>query len=349
MAKREFVQLAHTLDINKTIVAAKYISEKLDGQRFFWDGGVSRGVPVEQVPWANIEKSNLVPLATGLWSRYGKVINAPNSFLDNFPPFPLEGELWTGYNEFQKVSSIVRSNVNVKDWADVKVLVFDSPPPDVILADGVIDNTNYHKVFRGCFDFYIKRGGECPLLSTVQFSSRYKWLKMHLLEVGPIRLHTQEQLPHSTKPAIARIHEFLDQVLEKGGEGVMVKATNDLWLPQRCHSVLKFKPFSDGEGVVVGYTSGRETDKGSKLLGLMGALILKINAGTFKISGFKDSEREMVFVDSGESAKDYLSTIPDQVVPSHIHNPKFPIGSTVTYLYRELTDANIPKEARYLR
>ena len=51
--KREYVQLAHVFDSKKHSPAGWYASEKLDGQRAWWDGGVSRGMPAAQVPYAN--------------------------------------------------------------------------------------------------------------------------------------------------------------------------------------------------------------------------------------------------------------------------------------------------------
>ena len=85
MAKREFLQLADHYDPAKHNVAGWFISEKLDGTRCFWDGGLSRGLPTEQVPWASIidpktgkKKAKIKPIATGLWSRYGNPIIAPD-------------------------------------------------------------------------------------------------------------------------------------------------------------------------------------------------------------------------------------------------------------------------------
>ena len=54
MARREFLQLADHYNPHKHNVAGWFVSEKLDGQRCFWDGGISRGLPTEQVPWASI-------------------------------------------------------------------------------------------------------------------------------------------------------------------------------------------------------------------------------------------------------------------------------------------------------
>lgn len=142
--------------------------------------------------------------------------------------------------------------------------------------------------------------------------------------------------------------EFTDALLELGGEGSMIKAPNDIWMPERVYSMLKFKPWLDAEATVVGYTTGRETDKDSKLLGYMGALICKINAGTFKVSGFNVAERHLSHAD-GTSAAGWCSANPGATVPDSIYSKLFPRGSILTYKYRELTDGGLPKEARFWR
>jgi hypothetical protein len=56
MAKREFLQLAHKLDAKKHGIGGWLYSEKLDGERCFWDGGVSTGLAKSEIPWANTNK-----------------------------------------------------------------------------------------------------------------------------------------------------------------------------------------------------------------------------------------------------------------------------------------------------
>jgi hypothetical protein len=92
MARRELLQLADRYDPRKHYVAGWFVSEKLDGTRCFWDGGISRGLPTEQVPWASIidpktgqKKTKIKPVATGLWSRYGNPIMAPDWWLNQLP------------------------------------------------------------------------------------------------------------------------------------------------------------------------------------------------------------------------------------------------------------------------
>jgi ATP-dependent DNA ligase len=99
------------------------------------------------------------------------------------------------------------------------------------------------------------------------------WLGRNLPQNEHTQLAPQERLPIGTEAAQARLNERLTEVLAGGGEGLIIRRANSLWLPERSHDVLKYKPDNDAEGVVTGYIWGRRTDKGSKLLGLMGALI----------------------------------------------------------------------------
>jgi len=119
VAKREFLQLAHTYKPEKHGIAGHWTSDKLDGQRCFWDGGVSRGVPKKNVPWANTAKDaryKIQPIATGLWSRYGNVIHAPDAWLDALPRCFLDGELWsTNLSYRQEISSIIKKLIPDND------------------------------------------------------------------------------------------------------------------------------------------------------------------------------------------------------------------------------------------
>jgi len=52
MAKRYYCQLASKYDEEKHFIGGYYWSEKLDGMRAIWDGGVTRGMLKSDVPWA---------------------------------------------------------------------------------------------------------------------------------------------------------------------------------------------------------------------------------------------------------------------------------------------------------
>jgi DNA ligase-1 len=78
------------------------MSEKLDGIRAYWDG-------------------------KNLYFRSGKKINAPKWFTKNYPPFPVDGELWTKRGDFENISSIVRDKTPSKKWREIKHYIFEVP------------------------------------------------------------------------------------------------------------------------------------------------------------------------------------------------------------------------------
>ncbi|WP_165009054.1 DNA ligase [Neisseria yangbaofengii] len=76
------------------------MSEKLDGVRAYWDG------------------SKLI-------SRQGYAFTPPKGYTADFPPYPLDGELYSGRQQFEHISAAVRRHNG--SWQDIKLHVFDVP------------------------------------------------------------------------------------------------------------------------------------------------------------------------------------------------------------------------------
>ncbi len=348
--KRDYVQLAHTYEEKRQILAGWCMSEKLDGMRAWWDGGASRGLPASEVPYANTEKDARYispPIATGLWTRYGNVIQAPDWFLDALPRYCLDGELWIRRGAFQTVMATVKDLYPGPEWHDIKYMVFDSPPPASLFADGEIRVQGYTVTLRGCFEWWKDKGAE--EIYCTDWHGTMAYLYRRLQPTANLQIHKQIGLPFNTDGAVAFLQEELDEVTNNGGEGIILRKPSSLWTPKRVYSLLKVKKFQDAEATVTGYTTGRETDKGSKLLGLMGALITDYKGKRLELSGFTDAERILEDGFGRLSANEWANANPGKEVPDWIINPLFPRGSRVTFRYRELTDDGIPKEARYWR
>lgn len=346
MSKREFVLLAHTYDVKKhSDISGWMLSEKLDGCRAFWDGGITRGKLCSEVAFANTEKDSRYlhqPRATGLWSRYGKAIQCPDWFLDSLPPTPLDGELYAGRGGFQQLISTVKQLNPGPEWKNVTYQAFDIVPLRVIFSNGEINNTNFKKTFNG-----ISTSQGYMMAQTVM-GFRDVCIHMRKMEQNSVfKVHTQIELPYNPSKALNKLDEALEAVISVGGEGVMLRHPMSLWAPQRSHQLLKVKPMLDSEAIVIGYVWGRETTLGSKLLGSMGALIVTWHGHQFELSGFTDAERTMMR--DGAWAYSIGAANPGRVVDRDVENPMFPRGSKVTFRYRELTDKGIPKEARYWR
>lgn len=309
---REYLMLAQTYrgqDINSWLM-----SEKLDGMRAFWDGGISKGHV--DCPWSN----DPGVVATGLWSRYGKVIHAHPDWLRGLPNFPLDGELYLGCGRFQEVMSICRRDTPDVRWEKIRFFVFDSPAYDQFFTTGRINNLHCKMeiVHSRCMPWASGRH-EPPREAFVR---KAKWLMdLDYTYVVPV-----EQLSVS-----GSFDEHLDAIIQRGGEGLMFRNPFSFWHPTRSPFLLKHKPFLDAEGIIVDFKWGE-----GKHHGRLGSISVRFDGPfgpvTFDLSGFTDEERR-------------VNSIP----PNQIDSRYFTRGEVITFKYRTLTDDGIPKEARYWR
>ncbi len=359
MARREFLQLADTYKPNdlkkqkKQRIAGRVISEKLDGSRCFWDGGISRGMKTVDVPYSSLinpktgePKPKVKPYATGLWSRYGNPVIAPDWFLDSLPPCPLDGELWAGRGKFQLCRSICAGDKPDPRFDKIQYAVYSCPPLWKVFGEGQIKNSNFHNTFGPEVRKWVsKRLPEHYLTEDATFDQEMESLCEWLHGSENAYVHAQLQLPDDEDQAREAVEAFLVEVLDQGGEGVIIRTRDGNWTPKRVNDLLKYKPFDDDEGTVVGFTSGRKTDKGSKHLGKIGALILDYKGKRLELSGLTDAERAFATPTDSKIAREN----PGQDMPSDTLAQHFKVGQQVTFKYRELSDDGIPKEARYWR
>ena len=359
MARRELLMLAKVYDAEKHDIGGWYMSEKLDGGRCFWDGGLTRGVQTMHVPWAGIlnpktgqPKKKVKPLATGLWSRYGNPIMAPDWFLNALPSCPLDGELWAGRGNFQKVMSTIRKDVPVDtEWKNIQFGVFGTPDFDIFMQDGEIKNSGQLTDVRDAKKFLLTlqkvRTMEWKCLSgSPTFAAELANLNEWIDNFNEVTFLTrQTKLPPDNAEAQAVVDGEKAKIITEGGEGVFLRHPRSVWTPKRVITSLKVKGALDDEGTVVGFTSGAKTNKGSKLLGMIGALVLDYKGQRLELSGLTNEEREFETL----VAVDHASHNPGQDMPKGIQGKMFKTGDKVTFTYRELTNDGIPKEARYQR
>jgi DNA ligase 1 len=116
----------------------------------------------------------------------------------------------------------------------------------------------------------------------------------------------------------AALQRDLARIVAGGGEGLVLHVADAPYAPGRSDSLLKLKPHLDAEAVVVGHRRG-----GGKYRAEVGALEVE------------NAEGRRFFVGSG------LSDAARRRPP--------PIGSTITYRYRDLTSTGLPRFATYLR
>ncbi|CAA6809680.1 MAG: DNA ligase (ATP) (EC, partial [uncultured Sulfurovum sp.] len=88
---------------NKDINVSNWlVSEKLDGVRAYWNG-------------------------KELISRNGKAFASPEWFTKHFPPFEIDGELWTKRGDFENIISIVNQQEAHEGWREIAYHIFEVP------------------------------------------------------------------------------------------------------------------------------------------------------------------------------------------------------------------------------
>lgn len=126
-----------------------------------------------------------------------------------------------------------------------------------------------------------------------------------------------EELDHVGCEGEGHLHDRLVKMTAQGGEGLMLREPESLYVGKRSSTLLKVKKFLDAEATVIGHQPGK-----GKHTGRLGALICVLPDGTeFDIgTGFTDKERE--------------------------NPPK--IGSTVTVKFQELSRDGVPRFPSYV-
>ena len=147
------------------------------------------------------------------------------------------------------------------------------------------------------------------------FRERVSALREIVARVGVPWLQVVEQFEVGSRK---ELDQRLASVVRAGGEGLMLHRADALYATGRSDDLLKMKPLHDAEATVIGYVPGK-----GKYLGMIGALRVRMENGIeFRLgSGLNDALRR---------------------------NPP-PIGTIITFRYRELTDRGVPRFASYFR
>lgn len=192
-----------------------YMSEKLDGIRAYWDG-------------------------KELFSKNKNKIFAPSWFTKDFPPFPLDGELWTKRGDFENIQSIVLSKQESKDWENITYNIFEIP--------------NANGNFKTRLDFlenYLKKNPN-------------RYIKI---------------IPQIVCKDKNHLNKFLKELLENGAEGVIIKNPNLSYETGRTNNSLKVKEFLDDEGKVIAHNFNKDGSFKSLKIELKNKTVFNLGGG----------------------------------------------------------------------
>ena len=236
-AKFELLKLSEYKGQN---VGGWLASEKLDGVRAYWDG-------------------------RNLLSRNGKILAVPEGWSAHFPPFALDGELYTARGEFEKIQSIVMDKTpNEAAWSEVKFYVFDVPEA----GGGLLERLSELEKF---------------ILQNPQAGQNLKIIKQVKVKDN------------------AEFVAFAKHIVAKGGEGAVVREPNVPYERKRSKNALKYKKFKDAECEVTAINAG--AGKYAGLMGSVTCKAIG-NEGLNSGSGEKAKDGVKFKVGSGFSDRD---------------------------------------------
>jgi len=276
-----------------------YASEKYDGLRGIWTGKEFVARPTKDKDTKEMR---------------GKVFTyVPEWFMELLPEgIALDGEIWMGRGNFQKVAGI--SNLKVSKtqtrekidemWEEVEFMVFDCPSEE-------------SKPFEQ----------RMSILSRGMKVMNDKWARNNPTKKCPIKM---------VENYVIRSDEHMMKLYEKftklGAEGIMIRSPNNPYEAKRSKLLLKMKVQDDSEAVVKEYLPGTgkydkpASDGKHRMLGSLKCELsngIEFNIGT----GLTDEVRT-----------EYWN-------PESIHY--IPINSLVNFSYMELTDEGVPRHPAY--
>jgi len=203
-AAKEFVTLAHTYEPDKHDIKGWYASEKLDGVRARW-------------------------INNKLVSRYQKEFPVPKEILDKIAneigTNPVDGELYAGRGNFQKLVSIVKNGAStVEDYAPVAYHIFD-----------VVDETLNYK------ERMLK------YLETKDIDNPEHFTK--IVEINQVN-------------NVDDVIKLSEEIFEYGGEGLILRDPNVPYIYGRTKHLLKVKMIDTMEVEVIDHQQGEGRNEG---------------------------------------------------------------------------------------
>ncbi|QKI89824.1 DNA ligase [Thiomicrorhabdus xiamenensis] len=232
-----------------------------------------------------------------LVTRQGNKISAPAWFTDALPPFALDGELWSATGQFSFISGLIRSSDDSRQWEE-----------------------GWRAVTYRVFEVPNQEGGLMARMSILKH-----YLRAHpseyLKPIAQHRINSSKQLT-----------SYFRKIVGAGGEGIILRNGALDYQTGRLESVLKIKPYSDAECIVVGYKPGK-----GRLQGKVGSLSCAL-LNHQKPRLFPElpvSSRTIIYLGSGLSDR-------ERAKPPEV-------GAMVTFKYSGLTRHGLPRFPVFIR
>jgi len=323
----EFGMTSHYWDGDIEKIIGRLWSRKWNGFSIIWDGGITKGMSADLIPWYHRGGDKNVPISTGLWTlgRGGvvKVLHAPSTWVDRLPEgVPLHGELWFNDSTEYLKTNCKRHNPNTMYWNPVKFKVFSVKPYSTF--------ENIESVFPEVVEnkFYKNKPQGVMLSDAKEIVSTNRSLEF-----------VEMTMINSKQQALEVVEKFV--IGELGNwEGIMFLDPNLKYEGKRSYGVLKYKPSFEDEAIVTGYEEGKT---GSRV-GLVGTILAEYTIGDKckNICGYKPGFEGLV-VPIRISGLNQAEQDWDAVAE------KYPIGSEIRFGYKMFSDHGNPQSCNIYR
>lgn len=243
-------------------------------------------------------------------SRQQKLFVSPEWFKEAMPDINLDGELWVGRDNFQDMGVVRQKKPDVDGWRTIKYVVYDLPDVQKPFSERL------------------------KLLKQIVRKNEVRW-NTHRKKLGepfssfPCPLVFTEQTKITSFKQLETIYQ---DIISKGGEGIMLKHPSSVYEDKRSNYMLKYKPSFDEEAIIIDYKEGK-----GKYKGMLGGFVCKplINKETYHI------------IDKDEHHEFAISGMDDEVRENY--KESHPIGTIISYEHSGKTKVGKPRFARYVR
>jgi DNA ligase-1 len=215
-----FDEAIYRIDPNKWL-----ISEKLDGQRCLY-------IRESGKFYSSLRHEIFVP---DWWRAEVDKASA------DIPGDILDGELWIGRKQFDKLRSIVSRTVNRLDeeWKQIKFVCFDVLPKTCMVSVWGSEYFGRPARFRGYSDWLDRLLQARPLQN----------------EKDNVIFSRIEMLATSNLGSLS-LENILEDLVAKGAEGLILRDSKQTWIPKRGPWIMKLKPLIPVRAWVVSIEPG---------------------------------------------------------------------------------------------
>lgn len=339
---KDFGMLSHHWNGSVESIQGWLCSRKYNGWSVIWDGGITRGMLADEVPWYHKGRDKPT-ISTGLWSlgRKGivKVIHAPDEFIDKFPVgVPTHGEIW-----FRDKLDVVKRTLGFKQyfkpmWGNLVYMAFNYRPRRFFKNPNSQEKLLWY--------FLAKQG--LTMKENQLALDRVSVAEDRDMTIGfglSLLRQFENDVFQVIKTVIIKNEEKLISLQktakDNGWEGLMFANPNGSYEVGRSYNSLKWKQTYETEALVTGYN---EAGINTQYAGQYGSIQGKI-LWDEKIESVVGGNKRFV----GQEVSFAIKGLNEGEREPQACERKYPIGSKISIRYLGVSSHGVPQSVNIYR